>query len=41
MEAMMLESGAFAGTPQLDYETWRALVRSEYGDENVSERGVP
>jgi len=36
----MLESGAFAGTPQLDYETWRALVRSEYGDENVSEPNV-
>jgi hypothetical protein len=40
MEAMMLESGAFVGTPQLDYETWRALVRSEYGDENVSEPNV-
>ena len=36
----MLKSGDFAGTPQLDYETWRALVRSEYGDEKVSEPKV-
>jgi AraC family transcriptional activator of tynA and feaB len=31
----MLESSDFAGTPQLDYEAWRALARS--GDPKVSE----
>jgi AraC family transcriptional regulator, positive regulator of tynA and feaB len=31
MESMMLESGDFAGTPQLDHEAWRALIRSKFG----------
>ena len=29
----MLESSDFAGTPLLDYEAWRAFIRSDFGAE--------
>jgi AraC family transcriptional regulator, positive regulator of tynA and feaB len=31
LNEMTLESSDFAGTPQLDYEAWRAFIRSDYG----------
>jgi hypothetical protein len=35
---VMLESSDFAGTPQLDYEAWKGLIRSNFGaDPEVSE----
>jgi AraC-like DNA-binding protein len=32
-DAMMLESADFVGTPQLDFDAWRAFLRSNCGDQ--------